>query len=518
MDRFKPISDEDLDYIDKKFTAYLFYHKTDGGRYYECSCCREEGIVPDLKQEMTPEDYDRRIAKHGDKVLCPFCRAVCMLKNSGIAKERKNLGEERRFVLVETTEAGEVLLRALCTWRGYLPAKSCVEIRETKRWILTPGNAEIWEYSYYSGWGKLGRSLKDAFQESPYSYYYQKDNIYYDFIHLHKLKNVEFMRYSSVNEYLGLVGYAGYPCAEAKGVRYLCEYARYPRLEMLVKCGLESVVDELVRYGRKRKGIIDWEAKTPWGALYLSKTEYKTLMNTKDEYRYQAVECFHYWRKVNPKAKIENAIALSENHVYQQYGKHIRKYVFPLDISVGKISASLTGGQHGFWRDYIEAAEKLGYDLKNPVVVFPKNLRQVHDVATSTVKYEANKKLEAESKMSVEKRKKIYNFASGDYLIRVAENMQEIIDEGKTLNHCVGGYAERHMKEQTTILFVRRADDEKTPLCTVEYRNGVIIQAYCFKNTDPPEEIKLFLAEWLKYINTKKKKEEAGAETLAPAA
>lgn len=518
MERFRPIPEEDLDYIDKKITAYLFYHKVTGGRYYECSRCRQSGTIMNVKRQESEADRTLERAGHNDLVLCPFCGTVCTLKNSGIAKERKSLYEEKRFVLVEKTEAGEVLLRALTACRGYANFNAFPNVYESKRWVLTPGKAEVYEHSYYSGWRKLRRSLKDAFQDSPYSYYYQREPITYEFLHIGRLKSVDFMRYSAINEYVALVGSPHCIKTDDKAVRYLCEYAKYPRLEMLVKCGLESVIDELVRFGRKRKGIIDWEAKTPWAALHLTKTEYKILLDMEDKYRYQTVECLHDWRKVNPKAKIEGAIVVVTNGIWEYHKEHLKKYAFPLGVTAEKIAKSIRRSGNSIWADYIEAAEKLGYDLKNTVVVFPKDILRAHDLAISQVKYETNQKLEAEGRESVERREKRYNFESGDYLIRVAETMQEIIVEGKVLMHCVGGYTERHMKEQTTILFVRRADDPDMPLCTVEYRNGEIIQAYCRKNTDPTQEIKDFLELWEDYIHKNKKKEEAGAEALAPAA
>ena len=508
MERFKEISEEVRDYIDKQYTAYLFYTTLENkDRYYECSRCRQSGIVPKIKRTEREADRTLERAKHNDKGMCPFCGTVCTLKNNGIAKKRLNLWEERRFVLVETTEAGEVLLRSLDTWRGYANIECRPHIEETKRFVLYPGGYEVYQKKYYGRWNRLKKSIADAF---PMKSYLNPSYADYDFIDLGKLKSVDFMRYSSVHEYLALVDHAHYPCAEARAIRYLCEYAKHPRLEMFVKCGLASIVKELVWYGKKHKGIIDWNAKTPWGALYLTKNEYKVLMKTKDEYRYLSVECLHHWRKVKPKAKIEDAIALCESEIYQYNRDYLVKYVFSLDIPVGKI-LKINDRRRDFWRDYIQAAEKLGYDLKNPVVVFPKNLKKAHDTATSAVRYEANRKMEEEAKKSLSKRRKDYNFESGALFIRIAETMQEIIDEGTKMKHCVGGYAERHMKNQTTILFVRRADDPETPLCTVEWRQGEIWQAYCFKNTDPPPEIKAFLAEWLGFINKKKTKEDAGA-------
>ena len=506
MERFKPITEEIEEYIDKQYTAYLFYTTLENkDRYYECSRCRQSGIVPKIKRTEREADRTLERARHNDKAMCPFCGTVCTLKNNSIAKKRLNLWEERRFVLVETTEAGEVLLRALDTWKGYANIGCRPHIEEKKRFILYPGGYEVYKKDFYDRWNHVKKSRSDAFDMKPFTSAYYAD---YDFIMLGRLKSVDFMRYHSLHEYLALV--EGETCAEDRTVRYLCEYAKHPRLEMLVKCGLASIVKELVWYGKKHKSIIDWNAKTPRGALYLTKPEYKTLMKAEDKYRYIAVECLHHWRKVNPKAKIENAITICEAGIYQDCRNYLEKYVFTLDIPVKKI-LQINDRRREFWRDYIQAAEKLGYDLKNPVVVFPKDLKEAHDTAISAVSYKVNREMEEMAKKTLAERRKKYNFESGDFLIRIAETMQEIIDEGKKMHHCVGGYAERHMKDQTTILFVRRADDPETPLCAVEWRQGKIWQAYCFKNTDPPPEIKAFLAEWLGFINKNKVKEDAGA-------
>ena len=75
--------------------------------------------------------------------------------------------------------------------------------------------------------------------------------------------------------------------------------------------------------------------------------------------------------------------------------------------------------------------------------------------------------MEIEQKKAAErfdKLMKLYGMEKDGYFIRAPHDCAEIIDEGKALEHCVGGYAARHAKGETTILFMRSAAWPDKPL------------------------------------------------------
>lgn len=156
------------------------------------------------------------------------------------------------------------------------------------------------------------------------------------------------------------------------------------------------------------------------------------------------------------------------------------------------------------WKDYINAAENLKYDLKNEVVVFPKNLKQKHDIATRLQENIINQEKVKKMQKLQAKREAIYQYDDGEYVIVLPQSMQDIIDEGKVLQHCVGGYADRHAEGKTTILFMRSCSDPSKPLYTIEMTtNDEVRQAYGFKNqSKPPKE---FIDKWLSEIELRKK-------------
>lgn len=79
-------------------------------------------------------------------------------------------------------------------------------------------------------------------------------------------------------------------------------------------------------------------------------------------------------------------------------------------------------------------------------------------------------------------RKEHYEVTDNSFSILVPEHLSQIVDEGITLHHCVKTYIDMVASGQTTILFLRRADDKGTPFYTIEVKNGEIVQIHGFGN------------------------------------
>lgn len=147
--------------------------------------------------------------------------------------------------------------------------------------------------------------------------------------------------------------------------------------------------------------------------------------------------------------------------------------------------------------DYWEMAEQNGDDLSDDRIRYPHNLVRAHDTAVRQQKL----KTDAERAKKFKKRYKElekYCFESDGLSIHPAHTEQEMIIEGKILDHCVGSYANRHANGQTTIFFIRRADDPETPYFTLEYNFEMMrISQNCgFKNCDPTDEVIVFAEKW----------------------
>ena len=92
--------------------------------------------------------------------------------------------------------------------------------------------------------------------------------------------------------------------------------------------------------------------------------------------------------------------------------------------------------------------------------------------------------------------------------------------EGKTLAHCVGGYAERHLSGVCTILFLRRTDEPHTPYITIEMDGNKIRQIHGYHNdtlpgSPKPREVhKEFLDAWLRWLRAGSRRNEDGTPKL----
>lgn len=210
------------------------------------------------------------------------------------------------------------------------------------------------------------------------------------------------------------------------------------------------------------------------------------------------------------------------------------------------------------WCDYLFAAEAIGYDMKNEMVIRPKNLELAHDEATgehrrrletARKKEEKARKLclllessrqsyvaaecdwleycsemvkQAKYAQVVSERAQKYAFSDGVWFIRVARDADEVIAEGRALQHCVGGYAQRHMEGKTTICFMRKVTEPHVPTLTIEMQGKKLVQIHGFKNElangkrqpDPREVHKAFLDTWLDWVKRGSPRDKDGLPVI----
>nr|WP_233167816.1 PcfJ domain-containing protein [Paenibacillus roseus] len=162
------------------------------------------------------------------------------------------------------------------------------------------------------------------------------------------------------------------------------------------------------------------------------------------------------------------------------------------------------------WRDYIIECKTLGYDLTDDRIVRPSNLFESHQKTMKLVSHKQNPDLERKISSRLGSLKG-YFFENESFLIRPAEGCWELIEEGKSLEICVGSYAERYANGETIILLIRKKAAPNRPFYTVEIRKKTIIQAQGLKHQSPIKEVKEFIHEFERTILKKNKKEKAVA-------
>ena len=116
------------------------------------------------------------------------------------------------------------------------------------------------------------------------------------------------------------------------------------------------------------------------------------------------------------------------------------------------------------WCDYVDLLKKLGKDTHNAHYVCPEDLQQAHDEVHRKLRARQEREQEEHKRQKAQEDEARFQklkapffgitFTDGTIQIRVLESVQEYIEEGQALHHCVFTN-EYHLKEKSLILSAR---------------------------------------------------------------
>lgn len=298
-------------------------------------------------------------------------------------------------------------------------------------------------------------------------------------------------------------------------VSYLALWRKRPAVENLIVQGCTRLVDGLigsVQQGRSTgipKLPLDWAQTRPNELLYMSKEEFRQFGR---HIKVEEFEALELCRRLGVQAGAPDAKRLAGIGAY--------------DI---KERVELAGAKN-FWkatryldkqkqrtytlRDYWRMADLLHMDLDNDRVRWPKDLKSAHDKAAARYKRQKSEQLAEKFAQRLAELER-YAWQDGDILIRPCGSEEELIQEGKDLNHCVASYAERHANGETAIFFIRRAGEPDKPWYTLELDEKALYvrQNRGKRNCGKTDEVQSFEDRWLAWVKggCKKKKEDHAA-------
>lgn len=303
-------------------------------------------------------------------------------------------------------------------------------------------------------------------------------------------------------------------------IEWLCRYSEHPQIEYFLHGGLHWIAEEIV-HRRGLHGIrFNWKSNDLKKILRISKPELAYLQEV-DGYNY--AEYIRFRRNIyhgnNPHETIRYHRAFYNSAELIQ---NIRKITGLSAKRIMDYSLKKQNKQGGYffltcWRDYLDNCNKLEYDMKNEALIMPKDLWKEHDKVMKLFKLREDEILAKRMAQLVEERREIevMDMELG-FLIRQPYSVKEIVAEGKALDHCVGGYAERHAEGITTIMFIRRISEPMEPFYTMEVsRDLEIKQCYGYKNNryhKKTEDIILFEERYQEYLDVIKAKRRAEAK------
>ena len=116
------------------------------------------------------------------------------------------------------------------------------------------------------------------------------------------------------------------------------------------------------------------------------------------------------------------------------------------------------------WCDYVDILRRLDKDTHNTHYVCPEDLQAAHDTAQQKLQAQREKEAEAQRRQKAIENEERFQalkapffgitFTDGIIQIRVLESVQEYIEEGQALHHCIFTN-EYHLKEKSLILSAR---------------------------------------------------------------
>ena len=142
-------------------------------------------------------------------------------------------------------------------------------------------------------------------------------------------------------------------------------------------------------------------------------------------------------------------------------------------------------------------------------MMFPADFAAHHERIARIIAERADRELsEKIARVTEQARRYAWEDDETGLLIIPARCAEDLIEEGKALDHCVGSYAKRVARGETTIFFIRTLEEPDKPFFTLEYRNDRVIQNRGYKNCDRTEQVQTFETRWLAHIEELKKEDQ----------
>ena len=518
---------EEQEFIERCFSGYLFFEREQNemgrdGVSTECTRCGRKVWWTDREWK----DFKRQHgAKERSCVQCPDCGKDVTLYARGRLRNGNSLDEYRQIVLLRVLD-------------GALRAVALLARKHHGRWESDPAEADV-KAAYYFTEGKCQKwkrqwvwsgeqyvpklvpqkSMTEPFADCQCWSCYKPG--YYA---VHGVDQIAAspLKYCAAEQFFNL--YDDDTREITMGLlTYLGLWTRYPRVEQLTKAGCNLIIQDAIQ-GSMNSRALNWRAKTMPAFFRLDKPTAKRLLaGGIGQRELDALEVMR-----GGGVTLEEALLIHDRIGGAAERRRISGALTAVGANAMVLARYLEKHQHknaALWLDYIDAAKKLGYDLARRDVAFPKNLQGAHDSAIAAIRYEENEAARKAYEKRYEKLVKKYSFSALGLCIVVPEDDRQIINEGKTLHHCVGGYAERHMKGATTILFLRKEKTPQRSYITVEMdgkRGTDIRQIHGYRNENrdgtrlatPQQRHGAFIELWLAWLKGGSKRDKNGRPIL----
>ena len=332
---------------------------------------------------------------------------------------------------------------------------------------------------YITDWSRegLGRnrdwSYRGKWEYEPYVRGSGKWKIDCTVINHELLKRTKRFRYCAWN----------YQCG--KILDYLKDYDRNPRIEFLVKAGMEHFAT--------LRGFTD------------RLSENKAFMR----FFYQNLETIkkNFYNVPVIYLAFKNGITLDAASKKIRDKRFFRGHGLPQCVDAtraGDYVRATPGLTPWGYCHYLKLCKEFKLDMADTKTLFPHDfharidtLRAQHDAIERRKNAELKRTMPLRFARVVQKFARLEQIAQPLFAVRIPRKEEDLVTEGKTLLHCVwqGLYAEKMADERCVIVFIRLADKPDTPWFTAEINavSGKPLQIYGYNHALPPKNVEQFV-------------------------
>lgn len=504
IDRMKyvPVLPRDLKgFIHREvMPQYIFYdyqRKAPGHAY--CTACRHEVRIA--------------AAKHNTSGLCPRCKKKITFKCRG---RRGRIFDRATVQVLQKAEGNGLVLRIIKVYRSFADSDipNHFEIWENARQFITLSSSgqcsvDAYYYHYKAGYDLTPwcNGYRPVFDRWKYNFTADMSGVLYQRNLSDTLKDTPWA-YSQLEAFSGIASFSGV-------ATFLGAYIKRPKIEHLIKMKLYRLVSGIIYGGYSYSALqaINFNGENMRAILGIDRPYFPLLRELNP-----SIDQLHLIRQLlqadhKPSteqikwfiaSKISNADAAKELLAHMSVHKlqrYVEQQFAPEDeaalkrVDYYKMNTLITD-----YHDYLCMCKELQYDVKNSFILFPRELKAAHDSVAKTLKDKRTAEHEKAIAGSFDEWQKRYQYQSKELMMIPPHSAKEIVDEGAALHHCVRLYVKNVAEKKSVILFVRKVAEPDKSLCTVEVRDGQVVQTRGFDNEDPPAKIKAFIERWKRQV------------------
>lgn len=454
----------------------LFVKKGENRTTYSCTAC---GC----------RNWKKKGWKHGERTVCPKCGADVTVNSRQEEKTRK-----APIVILQQygTEWVERQFRAICRWGD---GEKEIRLLEECRAIIPQG--ETWGKVWYGTMYEADEFEQDFWDKNPINKHFLPSYLYPG--DLHEVLKCGGLEQSGMD----ILAETG----EKFNVnKFIITFRDKPYLEYLVKAGLSRLVTDIVnnyrRWGYDSSAINT--GRNLKEALGLDGNRVNRMKQINGGLR--ALEWLQYEENTGIKISQEALTYLQSKEVLLDECEDILAELKSVNRMVNYMKKQKVAPNRlaQTWRDYLRMAKDEGWNTNDDIVRLPKDLKARHDQLVEVInarrdaerlKAQATKyeKLDEQIREHLPEAKR-YFWEDETYMIIPAAKCEELVEEGRTLHHCVGSsdtYMNSMANGRTWILFLRKKEDLEKAYYTIEIsmRDDKILQYYSEFDRQPDKKI-----------------------------